>query len=320
MKSAKTNTRRKSQPAKRSTKPKPPPPARKSGPSAALVSHLCGLTDPFCTHANGAKYPDDSSARTLAYQYHGRTTINSDANGAASMLFLPNYVYQPFVSGTVVAGVTTWGAMTTSGGTVSGVEKFRIVSMGIRLRRISPPLTSSGMVRVRTIAAELGTTFQSMDCASYARSESMDIALQDCSCVSIIFAHSSQMPQRFYLPADVTPDTGVINWTSPGFLPVTVAIDGAPASTGMLDVEFFVNYEFTFDEGSAMGLLATPAPPANTLLTAAASKVTSLASNFFTSTAHALGERLRDRAVKAIMSYTGVGRLATAAQYAITVD
>jgi len=176
------------------------------------------------------------------------------------------------------------------------------------------------MVRIRSIAAQQGALFQSMDCSSYSRSETMEVALQDCTVVSMIVPHSSQMPQVFYDPLVVTPDTGVINWTACGFTPLTIAVDGAPVSTGVLDVEFFINYEYTFDEGSAMGMLATPPPPASSLLTSAAASLSSMTTNFFSSAAHAVGERLRDRAIKALMNATGLGRVAGAAQYALTVD
>lgn len=241
----------------------------------AIISQICGLTDPFCKHAVGGKYPDDSSVRTLPWGYHTRFVMSSDVGGNLAYLFAPNYNYQPYLLGAPTTATQASFSTYLAGAPIADTSAFRIVSWGFKLTRVIAPLNASGMVHVRVLGVENGAGLGSLDTASYARSESYDGAVQDCRGLAVIGTRTSQMPQKFYFPADVTPTNSILTWDAAGWCPVSVSVTGAPASVAVLEAEVWVNYELTFDESSSMGLFATPPPVANAIVTGSASKISS---------------------------------------------
>lgn len=289
-----------------------------------LIASVCGLTDPFCVHAIGAKYPDASSLRSLPWTLHGRTQLASNAAGNGALLFLPNYINAPFLAATAIALPPTASFGNFSDATanrVASVNAFRLVSWGMRLKNVVAPLAAGGMVHVRSLTNREGFGLGQVDMTTYSRSESLDIPLQDCRDVHIVGSRTDQRPADWY-PAGLT-GAGVIvtNWQSPGFNPVSVYVTGVPATAGILDIEFIYHYELQFDDTSDLGLLATPAPIANPLLASAASAAQSAAKHFFNQSASAVASFLERRAATAIGTLLGgpVGG-ATAGMLALTVD
>jgi len=283
----------------------------------SLVSQVCGLTDPFCEHAKGAKYPDSSNSRTLAWSFHTRATITSSAAGVGGFLFYPQFEYLSLTPYTSVTGNQVLLPLSTlNAGRIANTSRFRIVSAGFKLRNIVAPLNSSGMVFVRSIGVEKGAGINPFDGVSYSRNQTMDIPLQDCRDAAVICEHNSQMPQVFYDALVVTPSSDCITWLSAGFNPVTVFFSGVPINTPTLDVEYIIHYELTFDESSDMGLLATPPPPANALVTSATSLLTSTGLNIFTKSGEILSKHLAQRATSALARYLLPGGVVAGSAYA----
>jgi hypothetical protein len=291
-------TRKRKSKAKKSMKMK--------GMDPMIVHQVCGLSDPFCDHALTAKYPDDSNARTLTFPQHGITTLSTNAGGGVWSIFLPQYTYGPLAAAATVSGsqASTWSDYPNATTSVIGsVSKYRIVSCGFKLRNICAPLTSAGIVSIRILSQEEDSTFNALDLQSYARSESIDIPLQDAHEVAVIIPHSSQMPQAFYpVSSDVAPVTSA---QSRGFNPVTIYVSGAPASTAVLSIEYFINYELQFYASSGMGILATPAPPANSIVTSVANTITSAGKSIFTAGAKAAAAYVVSQAKRAIAARLG---------------
>jgi hypothetical protein len=185
---------------------------------------------------------------------------------------------------------------------LAGASGYRIVSAGFKLRRISPMLTTSGTVFVRSHAVTSGSEFQPTYLGdTYQASKTVDIALQDCSEACFIFEHSSQMPQVFYpfsTNALVTADLA-------GFLPMTVSVSGGPVTTGVLQMELIVNIEYVFSPSAPLALAATPAPPGNALVTTVANRITSESSHFFSDAVGIVGAHLRKKATTYLANALG---------------
>lgn len=281
-----------------------------------LVTRICGLSDPFCSHARGAKYPDDSSVRTVPFTFEGITTVLTSAAGTQAVFLWPQFTYLPIGFGSTASLPTesAWDARTNAA-PLTSVSQYRIVSVGFTLKRISAPLYSSGMVHIRSWPSEAYSPYGSMDIASYSATYSQDIPLQDCSEVAITLEHSSQMPQVFY---DVSSDSSTVSGgSSRGFNPVTLYLVGCPASSDVLQIHWVIHYELIFDTATAMAQIATPPPPANPVLTAAANSVTSVIKPVAEHGAAVFGEMVV-RAAKTAISRVLLGP--TASAVAMIVD
>lgn len=273
----------------------------------SVVSNVCGLVDPFCTHARGCKYPDDSSTRTLPWSSHGRFTIVSGPAGTAGALFMPTYANLPNVnlaSYPTAAGVMVVSTATADADKIAGVNNYRIVSAGFKLRSVVAPLNASGMVHLRSWGVEsmteLGFGFNGL---TYGANDSVDVRLQDCRDLAAVSAHTAAMPQLFYAQDDYSTD--VATWAMPGFRPVSILLLGVPADSIVAEVEYFVHYELTFEAGQQLAILATPAPPSNALVTTAANRVTSMMGSLFERGVEAAGRYVETAARKALIARLG---------------
>jgi hypothetical protein len=253
----------------------------------------------------GAKYPDDSSLRTLPYTQRTVFSLSTNAGGDGAMLLQPSFAYQArvFPDSVTYPSVTNWNAKTFLL-PFAGVSQYRIVSAGVRLRNVAPPLTSSGIVRIRGVPTDHNAALLAYDVAAYNAAYAADIPLQDVHDTAIIFQHSARMPQEFY---DISGDLPDAHLTQPnGLLPFTVYMEGGPAGSKVLDVEVIIHYELSFSDASGLQQLATPAPPANLQLTAAAATVTSTLRPVFESGVRAAGKWVLNSAVTALASRLGL--------------
>jgi hypothetical protein len=270
-----------------------------------LVSKVCGLTDPFCQHARTAKYPDDSSVYTLNYPYHETFALLTGETGDSAYMFSPQYYNKSYTYPTAIVGAVTsaWANFGTQY-TLGSTDKYRIVSYGLRLKRITAPLTSSGMVHIRVWPVTQLAECEVLDLRSYNCTFWADIPLQDLKDCTIVLPHTNQMPQLFY---DTSDDKAAFNnVTTKGFCPVTVFVTGAPASASVIQVEIVANYEVTFETGTGMAQLGTPAPPADPVLVGAANYVTSQLKPVMVSGVESFGKYIVGQAKNAL--YTLLAR------------
>lgn len=240
----------------------------------AMVEAVCGVTDPFCVHANGSKYPDASSVCTTPFFRRQIYTMTTDANGYANLLFSNQYARAMFAEAQVYVGntVTAWNPFYTTN-TITGAAGYRIVSCGFIIRKIVSPLNASGMVHLRVFGATTNSSLSTVDLKTFNASQVANVPLQNSDEIAVVFPHSAQMPQTFY---DVSGDTIVVaDSTAKGYLPITVGVSGGPASVGVLSIETFAHYELIFSDDSDLTQLSTPSPRANTALVTAAAHVTS---------------------------------------------
>lgn len=264
----------------------------------ALVHAVCGLTDPFCGHAFGAKYPDDSSLRSLSFTDHHSVTGGS-FSGTGALLLAPDYNVLPWIfPASITGGTATWASFVSNPNANNNVVDFRITSWGVRVSSIAAPLTATGMVRFRSLASD--SILPTTDCLSYARSGSLDVPLQDCKDITIIGPHTADMPQKWYSNGTAA-GSAASTWRSPGFSPITLFFDGCPDGS-VVNVEVIVHYELQFASSSGMTLFSTPSPMANPVVTGAAAKVTSKTKTFAKKAAAKVGQEIKEQATKAIVS------------------
>jgi len=294
---------RKRDSAKSRSKPRPSRSQNVGGvrriPPPQLVAKVCGLTDPFCSHAVGAKYPDDSSLFSLPFTDHHTLTLASSA-GQGAFVIMPNYVSVPYVLPTgVVGGIATWANRVANPNANAAVTAYRVVSYGVRCRNIVPPLSSGGMVRLRSVTNSIMSATTNV--GSYARSEVLDVALQDAHNLSMVGSRTAEVPTKWF-PSDLLNVIApVTTWISPGVNPITIYLDGC-ADGSTLDIEIIVHYELMFTESSGMTLFSTPSVPANPLLAEAATAAKAGTKSFFTDAATAVGKQLKDAAIRGLVA------------------
>jgi hypothetical protein len=284
------------------------------------VHSVCGLTDPFCEHARGAKYPDDSSIRTLPFSRTHVVPFSSNANGVQCALFRPSYSYEAAWPMVAISGTTVpaWNDFLDSTSLISGAAAYRIVSSGINIKNVTAPLYASGMVHIRVYSIEDGVSLTGIDFTTYNCSYAMDIPLQDCKDVCVIVPHTSQRPEVFYTVGADTPEVALS--ATLGYCYITVAVSGAPASSSVLSIKTITHFELVFSAASGTSLLTTPSPTRNPMITDAANYVTSSMKPVVTAGLGAVGRYITDIAKKSLMNVVASRFPPARAMSAIMVD
>lgn len=285
-------------------------------PGASRYAHqVCGLSDPFCDAALGAKFPDNAGIRTLPYPRHNRYTITTDANGNGTALFIPNYDYQLFTTGTVNLGATacTFATMTAQP-TMTGSDQYRINTAGFRVKRITAPLSSSGMVYIRGFSSHNGSSLTTINPSSYFCDFSSDIALQDCRDVMVLAKRTDIRSKQYHRNTTTTPTINVADWVSPGWGCILVTVVGGPVSVVALELEVRANYEITFQDNESNQILATPSPASNGVVEGVVDLISSEAKTVFLSGAREASSWVASQATKSLgeMLRARVGRQALA--------
>lgn len=257
----------------------------KNETSRSALRSVCALVDPFCDHAIGAKYPDQSSAKTLPYRMHYTVTIGTGPGGNAGWLFTPSWLFgaaEGVPTGTVMAYTTI------NNNNISGLfpNGFRIVSAGLRLRNLAAPLNASGYVSIRGYAAQLGVSLASVDAANYNSDFYQDIPLQSINLngyTDVIFNRIDEIDSRqFNNPATMQATNTISSWISSGFGAVQIAIVGGPVNNpSCLSVEYVQHMELIFNDSDAMSVATTPPAKPNSQLTQVANYVSTQAGNVF---------------------------------------
>lgn len=270
---------------------------------SALVHKVCGLTDPFCTHAIGAKLPDGSNARSLTYPLHLSTTMATDSLGNASMIFVPNYLYAPFTQASVITGVVaTYSDPLVLGSRLANVSGYRITSFGVKLRGISAPLTTSGTLAIRGFGQKAGAQLGTTSTVGFAVDWYEDVSLRKADEVCIIARKLDGTSDFFSSVLETTPSSDLTDWVSPGWGAFQVSVVGGPASVNVLTAEIFLNMEVTFADGESLALLATPPPKYSPEFQAITREVSSTGKSVFLKGAEQVGKWAIQAAGRAAMN------------------
>lgn len=240
--------------------------------SMALARQICSVTDPFCPAARGSKWPDTTSAKTLAWCTEGFVTLTTDSSGRAGVFFGsdPN---QAICSVTTFGGAYGESAIVVStpaelpGWASFGILnscQFRLVSMGIHVRSIMSSMNNQGSVGILTIpGSSVYTYIIGTDPGTTLFEENTRISCNqgDLCCVP----HNDGINSKRFVSAQGTPMPDHI-FTNGNDLPY-VYVSGGPASTAAVQVKFIYHYELLFTSGTVFNTLATPAAVQNDLIT-----------------------------------------------------
>jgi len=262
------------------------------------TTQVCAITDPFCHHALGSKYPDTSGVRTLAYPLHITQSFTCDANGDASILVFPAYGVYPLKQANIInATVAQFTTDFVAYAPIAQVFKYRNVSYGIRIRNTTAPLASSGMVRIRTFGDVATSAFLAVDRASYACDSYLDIPLQDCHDVAVV---GRKVGAESNLYQNWPPGLAVATMPVTQWGPIIVDVAGGPANAS-ISIELFLHQEYVLDDTNGLQLLATAPPPSNKLVVAVSEKIQSSGNNIFKNGVDAASRFIENAAERAMM-------------------
>lgn len=208
------------------------------------VQKICSLTDPFCEHAKGAKWPDGNGASTMVAQVRGHISVPTSANGRALVHVSPEFAYS-FTSATDTGANFTISATTfaTPGNAPLStyLNEYRIVSAGLVIRNMPTAFTTQGFIQVTRMARfpVLGSTVGYSEsygvCTS---SHSLTAGME----VPVVFRPIGVESRSLVAPS-------ASNTVIPNFWDtIKIEIIGGPLSyTYCLDLELILNLEFTLN-------------------------------------------------------------------------
>lgn len=289
--------------------PKPKAKKKKSRKPAKMRSPLnrsmiCALTDPFCSHAVGAKFPDQGAQRTFTEQVKCMTTISTDAAGNHFASLAPNPLYQSagagYAAGTWTVG--NFGAVGSAPFMASYVGKgvsYRINSWGAQITVISNAMSACGSVIVGTGLIGYSDT-QVHSSTNYTSSKTFGGTAG--SKFAVI---SKPLNEQATLYSQATTP----NSYAPGWETIHINTVGGPPNTTHLMIEIVYNIEWYVDfAGMASGQnandpvmkLASPSPPQNDMLQTARSSVYSALDNIQGGTSRVIGRAIENLATRAL--------------------
>lgn len=277
-----------------------------SNQSAMMLHKVCGLTDPFCDHAKGARYFDSNGTHSLAYPQKRMIPLATNANGDLGLLLLPNYNNQWYTFGVATAGNMAYAGTMTSAPVLGSVLNYRVVSWGFTIKHVTTPLTASGLISIRGFGSQAGLSYAHVDGQTLNADVISDIPLQDCKNVAVI-GRKANGTSAFYASPNTTAVIGsyVTDYVGCGWDVYQVYVTGAPASTTIAYLELTINFEVILDDFTGMAQLMTPPPPSSLVLQTASSAVTSTAKSVFETGIAAASNYIKRSAATALASYFG---------------
>jgi hypothetical protein len=232
----------------------------------AMARGACSITNPFCPEAIGSRWPDNSYTKSVGWSITNRSgSLGSNASGSGSTLLTCDVGGYSLTSSSVVGDVVTYPATFTPVTTFpSNAARYRITSWGIKINTLLSKMTAAGMIRIRLFSPIGGATLGVTSLSSPFADASLDLPVSRLVDKDMfIFAAPLGDNARIFRDAAAVTST-VANWINPGFQVIQIGFDGAPVSTGILNMSVFINYEIVFADGDSSNAYAQP-PPANNL-------------------------------------------------------
>lgn len=312
-------TRKNKNPAQVVVMPTPqPPPQRKRGKRKAkaqgsprglekFVTAVCAITDPFCPHAEGTKWPDGNAAKSLPVTLKGAVTISTSAQGNAAAYFVPGwkvgYGTTDLAGGSFPAGTTaTFNTVPQvyTGAATYAPKSFRLVCGGIKVMNVGAPLNSSGTVTIIQVNGQDTLDMAGIDFGSY-NQETIQTAnfssLID-KPVCAIFKPGGPQAHMF---TDISTPTATNDLKPNDFSVICVALTGGDISKAVLRIEYVLHYELLFGKSDIINLLATHPPPANPTVTGASQAISSTINDMAFEGARVVGQEVAKAAKRQAM-------------------
>lgn len=267
-------------------------------PQASHASRVCSVTDPFCPASKGSKWPDGTAGNTLTEQFRGTVVMPSTAAGNNAYVFTSGLPYGFIPSASATSTVVTLAAAFTTYKSGSMFEtygqEYRIVSFGVIVRCIASATNASGLVTLGTTGnVALGSA---LTLGTQLYDEVIVKAIQPGMEVSWI-AQPKGTDARSFNSITSASATGALDWSE-----LVVEMSGAPVSTNMLSIEWFINCEFTLKLNSGLSTLAKPNPPKIPAAETAVSKIHSSVGSFIEGGVKQVEDTIMNHATNALSS------------------
>lgn len=281
-----------------------------SMPSQMGAMEVCAITNPFCDESKGSRWPDGSSAYSVAVPARFRVYVGGDGLGNSTMLFTTNpkrpvYLgtYDPLDSN-IMTGWT--GQPSGIPAILNQADSVRVVSAGIKFVSTLSPMTASGSVSLIELPpneSALGPGYLPFNRTTQNRATYVTQAMRDDHGLYGLFRPQGPTSRSFNdyenadSPGGATFET--FDWTS-----LVLSFTGLPTNVTAGFVDVFINYEVSFDVTSDMSLFARPAPPKNNMLMDVSQRITTTA-NFYRGDDRDVDNTFLGRARAALSSAAG---------------
>lgn len=260
---------------------------RAHGPA---VKQVCSMVNPFCEEALGARYADAAASRSLPYTLRGSATVITGAGGGGATFVKVTAagIYVNQTTGATDAAQTTAAAWTALANFPAGWNESRITSWGVRATVIAPVNTSSGVMKVVSMAdPPTVSTIYNTTTFEYPK-----IEIGPCApgaTATWISKTMNPRQARAFLPAPATSTGNTLDAEQSGWQTFGIFVNGAAASSNPVYLEVVAHGEFTLNATSALYPYAHPAPtPAPALVQAADHIVSTSPQTHFNKTSEAI--------------------------------
>lgn len=294
---------------KRNRGPRNQPRGGINSTQAAEISHtICSLSNPFCMAARGARIPDNSFQKSIGWYVPGEgTTISTDVSGQLA-IYVTASPYNQLFSGTISAGTATFAGAPIPIFTPPGsMARWRVVTAGLKLSCSTPLLTTQGMVKIRLFSGLTGASntrsTSNFDCDETVEFPLTRLIEKD---YKIILKPIGEKAHDYVGTTTAYASLGAFV-NNELYQQAMILVSGGVASTGVLKVDYFYNYEYVPSAGSSDEKFAQPPPVSNSAIREAVAHVQ-------TSTPSFLDQA--DAAVDRIFSSTAIRLAAKVGQLA----
>lgn len=269
----------------------------------SLAMEACAVTNPFCPEAVGKRWPDNSMSKSTGWSITGFTTVlGTTAAGVGALMFVPNELGQLVTASGIAAPVITWNATSSPLVTMpSAVVRWRITSWGVRVRCISPIMTTSGTCRIRLFSPVGGSSLGTTSGTSIAADQLYDIPLKRLI-EKDLFITPMPLGEIARLYQDQETGSTTIANTKFQWQVLQIYVDGAPASTSVLEASAYFNFEMVFADGDDKTFFAQKAPEENRLVQKTNSSLFSKIGNFVEGTVSSVDKVFQSKAVQYLAS------------------
>lgn len=257
-----------------------------------LHNVLCSQTNPFCSHARGAKQLSTGSVASIPWQFRQMISIVTGASGQATFIFAPglingtyNAAVAPSLSGASGSGsiklvdLSAFSDSTVLSGGTSIFGTGRIVSAGVLFRTNCSMTSAQGQTimnehRFPTVPA--ATQIVQLTTGSLMGGSTRIEPIVAGSEWGFISRCTAPLCEAYDEPSQLTSSYVDLGWSS-----LVMEVVGGPNSTAVISAEVFINLELTpLPASSTASRLVTPPMPSNPVVKAAQMKVQAATAGF----------------------------------------
>lgn len=274
-------------------------PSRPPGPAKHRhVSAVCSVTNPFCTASKASKWPDGTNGNTMVEQFRGNFALTNNSAGKTFAVFSPTLPFG-FCEATVALSVATLPAAYTTYKASSMLatfgDKYRIVSMGCIVRCTASATTAAGILTMGTVGltpAVSSTAPTGTELYDEVLMKSIQPGMEVCWVAQPRGTQSKQFVSQ-------STSTALTNtWTT-----LVIEVTGSTVSVPVVNVEWYINCEFTLPIASALSAVAPKNPPKIAAAEVAVSKVHTTLGSFIEGGVAMAENKIMDAATKAVQSF-----------------